>query len=306
MSLDNASEKCAVCKAYLFSEDDVVYCPECGAPHHRECYNSIGHCGLEEFHGTENQYQRTQPEEVKQENKDNNYITCEMCGEKYECEEPMCPNCSTPNMVKTGVRFVKIDLTGGVSDDVDLGDGVTAKDAKKFVFSNTHRYLPKFLSFKNGKKASWNWLAFLTPCGWLLSRKMYLLGCVVGALQIAAAMFTMPFVKGVNMLDTSGINNYMEYSNLIVDNVALIGDVALYSAFIASIIDLIIRIILGIFGDYIYKNRVVIKVAEIKKAQTDSFEEFYKKGGVNIFAAILGYFAVAELPTIIAYTIGML
>ena len=36
----------------------MVYCPECGAPHHRECYNSIGHCALEEFHGTDMQYDK--------------------------------------------------------------------------------------------------------------------------------------------------------------------------------------------------------------------------------------------------------
>ena len=63
MSLNLSGEKCALCKAYLFEEDDVVYCPECGAPHHRECYNGIGHCALDGLHGTENQYKKPQPEE---------------------------------------------------------------------------------------------------------------------------------------------------------------------------------------------------------------------------------------------------
>jgi uncharacterized Zn finger protein (UPF0148 family) len=56
MTFENKEQNCALCHAYLFQEDDVVYCPVCGAPHHRECYNSIGKCALEEFHGTENQY----------------------------------------------------------------------------------------------------------------------------------------------------------------------------------------------------------------------------------------------------------
>ncbi|MBR6741280.1 MAG: hypothetical protein IKL93_00900, partial [Clostridia bacterium] len=58
MSLQNKDQHCALCHAILFPEDDVVYCPECGAPHHRECYNGINHCALEEFHGTENQYDK--------------------------------------------------------------------------------------------------------------------------------------------------------------------------------------------------------------------------------------------------------
>ena len=58
MSLSYEGQSCALCHAYLFPEDDVVCCPECGAPHHRECYNSIGKCALEELHGTENQYDK--------------------------------------------------------------------------------------------------------------------------------------------------------------------------------------------------------------------------------------------------------
>ena len=70
MSLDTKNQKCAVCSAYLFDEDDVVYCPVCGAPHHRECYLSIGKCGLEEFHGTEKEYKKPEePETPPTENK---------------------------------------------------------------------------------------------------------------------------------------------------------------------------------------------------------------------------------------------
>ena len=52
--MNNETErlKCSVCHAYLFDDDDTVYCPVCGAPHHRECYNGLGHCAFEEAHGT--------------------------------------------------------------------------------------------------------------------------------------------------------------------------------------------------------------------------------------------------------------
>ena len=42
--------KCPVCHAYLMEDDDIVVCPDCGAPHHRECWKSLGHCGCEELH----------------------------------------------------------------------------------------------------------------------------------------------------------------------------------------------------------------------------------------------------------------
>ena len=58
MGVTVEGQKCPVCDAYLFDNDDVVFCPECGAPHHRECYHSIGHCAFESTHGTEQQYKR--------------------------------------------------------------------------------------------------------------------------------------------------------------------------------------------------------------------------------------------------------
>ena len=49
---DKPTEKhCAYCQAVLFEEDDVVWCPECGAPHHRACWQSLGHCAREALHG---------------------------------------------------------------------------------------------------------------------------------------------------------------------------------------------------------------------------------------------------------------
>ena len=65
MNPEQKNISCALCHAYLFEEDDVVYCPVCGAPHHRECYNSIGHCALEQLHGTEQQYDKIKRKKLK-------------------------------------------------------------------------------------------------------------------------------------------------------------------------------------------------------------------------------------------------
>ena len=41
---------CAACGRLFEEGDDIVVCPVCGAPHHRECYEKLGHCALEERH----------------------------------------------------------------------------------------------------------------------------------------------------------------------------------------------------------------------------------------------------------------
>lgn len=58
MSVSVEGEKCPVCHSYMFDDEDIVFCPICGAPHHRECYKSIGHCALEKYHGTDMEYKR--------------------------------------------------------------------------------------------------------------------------------------------------------------------------------------------------------------------------------------------------------
>ena len=44
--------KCPVCNNQFTEDDDVVVCPECGTPHHRECYIQNGNCANADKHGT--------------------------------------------------------------------------------------------------------------------------------------------------------------------------------------------------------------------------------------------------------------
>ena len=48
--MDYIGYKCPVCDKYFHVGDDVVVCPECGTPHHRECYKNLGHCVNEDKH----------------------------------------------------------------------------------------------------------------------------------------------------------------------------------------------------------------------------------------------------------------
>ena len=43
-------EQCPVCQKEFTAEDDIVVCPECGTPHHRDCYMLGNRCANEELH----------------------------------------------------------------------------------------------------------------------------------------------------------------------------------------------------------------------------------------------------------------
>ncbi len=280
MSTDINGKKCACCGAYLFDEDDVVFCPVCGAPHHRDCYNAKGQCAFESLHGTDRQYDKTNEEtsENKQEN----------------------PQPEEQNRSSTSMPFPQFDMLGGIPADFDLGDGVTATEASQFVFSNSHRYIPKFAAAKYGKKASFNWLAFLLPPAWFLSRKMYKLGIFILVLSVSLTVLTFPFMFELqNYISGDEVYNYSVFAKVLSENLQNFEKTAMITFFVSTLVSVLISVLCGIFGDYLYRNHTIASIKEIKKEGLDITENIRKKGGISLFAAIIAIFVVEYLPSII-------
>lgn len=49
---------CPVCGKPFEEGEDIVACPQCGAPHHRDCWKQEGHCHFADAHGTAEQWSR--------------------------------------------------------------------------------------------------------------------------------------------------------------------------------------------------------------------------------------------------------
>lgn len=288
MSLQK-EESCVLCHELLSEEDDVVYCPVCGAPHHRSCYKSIDKCALEEFHGTENQYDIIKSQEFATEKEPPKEDNHGFDGaEKFE----------TPFG-----NFSPIDFLGGVSPEEQIEDGVTAKDAANFVLSNTIRYIPKFKKMNVKNKISWNFMAFLFPSGWFLSRKMYKNGIIVGVLQILAALFTIPFQ---NTLENLGINQLTTYADVfgkLAESTNQISQAVVFIAFVGGLISIAVSILSALFGDWLYKKHTVATIHDIKSTKSDDIQEYRKKGGVNILMFLVGALVVQYVPTIVSMLI---
>lgn len=307
MSLNTEGVSCVRCHAYLFPEDDIVYCPVCGAPHHRECYNQLGHCAFEEFHGTDRQYDKVKAREEEQaaaempntgENAEG-LITCQMCHEKYDFALNACPKCGAPNIAKAGGSFVNFDFLGGVPADYDIGDGITADEAKRFVAANTPRYIPKFAVLNAKNKLSWNWLAFLFPCGWMLSRKMYKNGVVAGLLTVISSLFYLPFMNAINNLGTTPGETQAQIMQSIYEHLPKMGAAVIAALLAGFVLNIAVRILSALFGDYLYKQYAISSIKTIRAESEDMDYDYRKKGGVNIFLFLLGTMAVQYLPALI-------
>lgn len=307
MSLNTDGVSCVRCHAYLFPEDDIVYCPVCGAPHHRECYNQLGHCALEEFHGTDRQYDKVKAREEEQaaaempntgENAEG-LITCQMCHEKYDFALNACPKCGAPNIAKAGGSFVNFDFLGGVPADYDIGDGITADEAKRFVAANTPRYIPKFAVLNAKNKLSWNWLAFLFPCGWMLSRKMYKNGIIAGLLTVISSLFYLPFMNAINNFGTTPGETQAQIMQSIYEHLPKMGAAVIAALLAGFVLNIAVRILSALFGDYLYKQYAISSIKTIRAESEDMDYDYRKKGGVNIFLFLLGTMAVQYLPALI-------
>lgn len=309
MSLDLRNQKCAICSAYLFDEDDVVYCPVCGAPHHRDCYNHLGRCGMEEYHGTDMQYRREEPaEEPKRETQPqpeaapNLTEVCIRCGSKMEKGSRYCNNCGAPaGMNVPPFAFSPFEQSEVIKETAVIDDGVTAKEAAQVVKSNTFRYIPKFLKVTAQNKKSWNWAAFLLPHGWFAYRKMYKESIITSLLSIITVVLNFPLSLALLSLPTAdqSIRNSIQLAEHYAQYANEIGFLPLFLSFTGMVIGLVVRIVCGMYGDYIYKQRVVLSASLIKQAEdTEAAEKKYS--GVSFVGFMLAVFAVEFIPTLLS------
>lgn len=93
--VDYTGTKCPVCGKPFLKGDDIVVCPECGAPYHRACYQEAGKCIFSDKHGTGEVWQTPHVEapNPEQETADN---LCPHCGNKNPHSSLFCSQCGYP------------------------------------------------------------------------------------------------------------------------------------------------------------------------------------------------------------------
>lgn len=269
---------CPICKAKLFT-DEVAYCPECGAPHHKSCYLEKGECAYAEFHGTENQWQPPKIEAPKAQEKD----------EEQEENKTQIPPQFQGRFNQSGAGENPFFEANGIDKNENIG-GETAESIAKFVGYNALRYINVFRKFEKFKtKINWNWTGFLFPEYWLISRKCYSQAILIGFYSVLFSIF---YSLG---MESSEVNDFLQ-SGIITKNVMSIA----FVLFILSAISIVIKLFVGLFGDYIYKKKVYSSISQMKSEGRTSEIDFIHKGGVNLMLPIVLYFVLNRLTFLIS------
>ncbi len=307
MSNKYEGEMCPICHTYLFEDDDIVVCPVCGAPHHRSCYNSLGHCGLESLHGTAEQYDKIK-HKAAEEAGEKEY--CPHCGAELKADMLFCPHCGAArNPSRGGAErppeapfdsplMGTIDPLGGVPPETDIGEGVTAAEAADFVKSNTVRYIPRFAS---GAKTGWNWLAFLFPYGFFFYHKMYRHAWLAVAVYVTALVLQLP-MQGEYYAMAQGLPQNATYGDLLsAMSGGSISTLARVLYIAGVLIILALRIVCSLFADYWYRLHVVEKVKQYRAIEDEDERAamYIKKGLPNPFFLLLSVLVFTWVPNIL-------
>lgn len=295
-------QTCPVCGKHFAESDDIVACPACGCPHHRECWKQEGQCHFAADHGTERQWAqgRSVTEEKPQEASTRRCPNCgaenpefaefcARCGRDLECEDwesapppsenqytppagTDIPPFHTPNTSWSNQPFQPPlqDPYGGLDRNERIGE-FTVDELAEVIGPNSAYYLPRFKKMTtDGSKISWNNAAFFFSHKWLLYRKNILWGIVFFAAAFLTHLLAQLFVPEAA---TNGFLGLPQQERI------------LYG--ILSLAELALMVLTGLFGNYLYMLSVFRKARKYRENPKPPHERSFLEQGGTSFALFM-------------------
>ena len=271
---------CPFCKTEFKEGDDIVVCSSCDMPHHKDCWIENQGCstfgclgtikaangGSSSVTATELQY-------------DAPTVFCSKCGARHETSSTFCTCCGAPlqtpqaqpqptaytapapaytaptytppaqnyNPAPTYTPPAQ-NYNAGYNTNPGYNAGsnpysqaVLDPDGIALIGPRQDSYVPKFQTLKRtGGSAGWNWAAFLLTPAWFLYRKMYGIG--------------------IGLVCASALINLLEAPFL-------------------SLLLLIAEIVLSIFANKLYLQRLESLAGQAKSLSGPYKDEFIRKNG---------------------------
>lgn len=288
-------EKCFACNEIFNENDDVVVCPECGTPYHRECYKEQGQCINHQLHETGEGWKRTITESPKTENLSENsetseqhYKTCPRCLTKNNPNSDSCINCGatlTPDADETDEDelnskmsdyFIGFDVSKpcfGFDPNEDF-EGAKMSEIFSFVKTNTLYYIPIFKKMKSlGSKISFNLISFFFPYFYFANRKMWIMSLVsvlvTFILGIPSALIGFSDTVAYGLLDETTLAYAKSFFDgmlsFIDNNYKLLESLS----YVCSIGNYIFKIAMCLFANWLYYRFTIKSVNKIKLKYRD-------------------------------------
>jgi ribosomal protein L37E len=230
---------CPVCGNRFENGDDVVVCPECGAPHHRECWEKHGRCFYAERHGEGFSFEDASNGGEENGEAGAETVVCQRCGAENEKTNFYCGTCGYPmhaedrteqtNAQQTqnqppysqGMPFgfgatgnPMYDPMAGMNSEEEIAEGVKVGEAAKYIGKNTPYYLQVFRRIRQFGSGKFNFSAFLFTGGYFLYRKMYVPGVLLMLARIGIAVGSTALALSNSWMGTMQYSECMSCSSM--------------------------------------------------------------------------------------------
>lgn len=300
---------CPVCEQPFRDGDDVVVCPDCGTPYHRECWKKIGVCLHQAEHAAGFEWKPDVPEDDVPEE-----AVCPNCGTHNPPGAQRCGHCGVP--LGQGAPAQQPDNGGPIyarnppprqSYDQQRGrephlegytagrdgsvyrkevgpedpiDGIKVKDWASFVGRSSMYYLMQFFRMsETGHKVTISFSAFLFGPLYFFWRKMWKHGALFMALDLLFSVPTFLYcllVTGAPLLAGADLNWLPTAMNV---------------CYFAGIV---LKIIMSLFAVYWYKQTASQRIRTISSRLPEGQDRttaLVLQGGTSV-PGILIYLAI--------------
>lgn len=179
--MDYTNEICQWCGEAFKEGDDIVVCPECGTPQHRDCWKQHGHCVNSGNHAPD----FTWTPQIKEPVKPQEPIKAEPVKKDENAQGAPGVQLTDPQ------QFEQILLGENINKKDEEFDSIKVSEAALYLQAGNRRYISKYLRQRDKhSKLSWNWGAFFFAPAWFFYRKLYKFGTLFLALTVALTLFT--------------------------------------------------------------------------------------------------------------------
>ena len=312
-------QTCPVCGGAFGESDDIVVCPVCGAPHHRDCYKQHGECAYNDRHG---EGFRWEPVKAAGENPGQGGSPFANEGEAQEQrngygQDPYAGQNGAGDYGGQVPPFFRPADPFSLFPE-EVAEEVKTREAADFVQMNAIRYIQKFFYRKEGRK-TFNWAAFIFSPYWFFFRKLYRVGAVFLAfiLVISLGLSALPqsrafsadmndFSSKYSSFTESQLSSSAETLNeMRSDFTAVFAENRAGAAILAvqALLILALHIISGIAADRLYYDKTITKVRKIKSETAEPLlikQRFFREGGVSAAVTVAVLFGVEALSFILS------
>ena len=310
--IDYRGHRCVSCHKEFAEGDDVVVCPECGAPYHRDCYAAEGRCVFSARHGAGFEYELPESARVHEKGK---VFVCPACRNENppgalfceQCGRPLRPG-TAPPMQEAMPRYAQPQpgLSGADANDetqyvqpnvmtqLHLAkeyDGVDTKDWMRYIGNSAPYYLYQFQRMnESGRKVSVCWSALLFPEFYFFYRKMWGWGALALAVTLIVSVPPLLSVMAALGLPLALSTHTLEIL-----------------ASLCGVLNWGVRIAAGLFSFYLFRQNAGKRLRAMREESADDSvyqEEIARHAGPSHVAVIVGGLLLIAFSTAFYMWIG--